>query len=59
MVARDWRGGKVFYREWSKMRVEWWFERENGEGLVGVECKSWNHEKGICHLRIEETWNRG
>jgi hypothetical protein len=22
MVARDWRGGKVFYREWSKLGVE-------------------------------------
>jgi hypothetical protein len=32
MVARDWRGGKVFYREWSKLGVEWSLGALNGEG---------------------------
>jgi hypothetical protein len=32
MVARDWRGGKVFYREWSKSGVERTLGALNGEG---------------------------
>ena len=32
MVARDWRGGKVFYREWSKLAVERTLGALNGEG---------------------------
>jgi hypothetical protein len=32
MVARDWRGGKVFYREWSKLGVERTLGALNGEG---------------------------
>jgi len=35
MVARDWRGGKVFYREWSKLGVEWALGALNGEGGWG------------------------
>jgi hypothetical protein len=32
MVARDWRGGKVFYREWSKLGVERTLGALNGWG---------------------------
>jgi len=32
MVARDWRGGKVFYREWSKLGVERTLAALNDEG---------------------------
>ena len=35
MVARDWRGGKVFYREWSKLGVERTLGALNGEGSWG------------------------
>ena len=32
MVARNWRRGKVFYREWSKLGVERTLGALNGEG---------------------------
>ena len=32
MVARDWRGSKLFYREWSKLGVERTLGALNDEG---------------------------
>jgi hypothetical protein len=50
MVARDWRGGKVFRREWSKLGVEQTLGALNGEGSwEELAPEYWKMSRRVTH----------
>jgi hypothetical protein len=50
MVARDWRGGKVFHREWSKLGVERTLGALNGEGSwEELAPEYWKTSRRVTH----------